>query len=115
MADIQSIALRKFLEVLGKLFGVWDSRPVEEDRDYRNVSLQRRGNFDANEIFWIIQAAASLFVFSSYPVWPNDREQHVALGNFLTQDLGEIYSKWDIVDIHEQQVRPELIYQPIMN
>jgi hypothetical protein len=42
-------------------------------------------------------------------------EQHVALGDFLAQNLDEIHSERDGVYVHEKEIATERLHQSIVN
>jgi hypothetical protein len=97
------------------LISLWHSCAIEQDRDHRDIPLQCRPDLDAQEIRRVIQTTVALFVSDIQPVGPNQRQQHVTLGDLVSQDLGEVHPERDGVHVDEQEVRSELWLQPVVN
>ena len=69
----------------------------------------------SDEIIWILQTAVSMFIMRINPISSNDREQHVALGNFIVQDRYEIRPQWNSVSVDEQNVGPKSLSELILD
>src|SRR6516165_2570804 len=115
MTDIESIPLCKLFEILGQLFGLGNSRAVEQYWNHRDIALQCRGALDAHENVRIIQTAGSVLVTHVKPVWSDHSEQHTALCNFLAQDFDEIVPEGNAVHIDEQEIASNLALQSILD
>jgi len=110
-----AIPERKFFEFLGQLACIRNPGAIHQDWDHRDIALKRRSNLDSNEIVWILQTMVSMFITRIEPISSNDREQHLALGNFIVQDPYKICPKWNSVQVHEQNVGPKSLNKLILD
>ena len=112
---INPIPERQFFEFLGQLAYIRNPGTIQQDWDNRNIALKGRSNLDLDEIIWIFQTAVSVFITRIEPISSNDREQHLALGNFIVQDPYKICPKWNSVHVHEQNVGPKSLSELILD
>src|SRR2546423_15494179 len=113
MANLESVALRQFFQIVRKRLRPGYARALKEDRDDRDIPLQRRADFDANEIVGIVETPRTVLIFRVEPIRPDDRQQRAALGDLLAQHAHEIGAEGNSIDIHEQDVLPEIGLQPV--
>ena len=112
---INPVPERQFFEFLGQLAYIRNRSAIHQNRNNRDIALKGRSNLDSDEIIWILQTAVSMFITRIDPISSNDREQHVALGNFIMQDPYEICPKWNSVHVHEQNVGPKSLSELILD
>ena len=77
--------------------------------------MKGRPDFDSHKIVRVIQAAVAIFITRIEPVGSDNREQHVTLGDLLTEHLDKVDPQRDGVDVHKQEVAAELPFQPIVH
>ena len=70
MPDFEAVAYGKLSEVLGQLIRLRNCGAVQQNRDYGDITLQSRCNFDAHEIMRVIQAAVSCLIVGIKPIQP---------------------------------------------
>jgi len=85
---------------------------IDEDRDHTLAELQRGGDFDADEIAFIFEAALSFVVERADPALAYDRKEDVALSDLIVQHLNEIVARIDVaLHIHEQILAAEFLLE----
>jgi hypothetical protein len=90
-------------------------RPVDKDRNDRNVALQRRLDLDADEVAGVVEAAAVLTVGARNPVLADNRQERVALADPVGEDVDEIAPGRDCVDVEKDVLASEAARQPIVD
>lgn len=94
----------------GQFFGRRHLRVVNQYRDDRYLwSRQRRDDFNPNEICLVMQA-----IQIAEPSWPNYRKEGSAFSNLLIQMIDEIGTWRNGINVHEQSIAPESLFQPIV-
>jgi hypothetical protein len=115
MADVEPVSRCQLPEVRGQLVGLWHPRTVQEDRDYRNIALQRGCDLDAHEVMRIIKAAVSIVVARVEPIWANQSDQCITLRDLLAQNPNEVRAERNSVNVHEQEIAAELLRESVVN
>src|SRR6478672_11839233 len=88
----QCVTKRQSLYIRRKLFRLGHLRVVNEDRDDRNLRLQRIGDLQMHEIVWIIYSrwtASSL----AQPTRPNYNYDQIRAPNCLMDVFAEIHPR----------------------
>jgi hypothetical protein len=101
--DMRRIAECKILDAIGQLGGFGHCRPVNQDRDDRNVPLQSSFNLDADRIVCVLDPEFSVR-FGAKPPCSHDDNQNVALKQHTPDVLAKIDSKRNVIDIHKNRV-----------
>ena len=101
---LNGIAKSKALKRRRKIHLLWDRSALNQDRDYRDVPVERGCDFQAHEIIGIVEAACAGFVARLQPLVPDDCEQHMALVDALLDCISKIRSELDRVDVLEQML-----------
>src|SRR5580704_12429130 len=111
--QMQPVTDREFLELDGEIFGLRNHCAIEQYWNDRDVAKQCGRDLDADEIIRIVEPTMAVVVEHIGPVRANDREQRVALGNFVAQNLDEIHPERHGVNVHEKEIGAKLSLQPV--
>jgi hypothetical protein len=110
MSDIEPIAQRKLFEVLRQFIRFRYLGALEQDWDHGDIALESGPDLDPDRILRVIQTAISSFITRIEPVGSDQRKQHLAFGDRISQGCGEIYPQWDRVHVHEEEIVPKLLH-----
>src|SRR5262249_40129030 len=109
-----SIATSQRLERLGQVTLLRHRPPIDQGRGHSNVASKRGPDLDRNENVWIIEPAATLFIFGVEPKGANYRAEDNARGNLTVEMFYEIDPRRNVVDIHEEIFSTETQGKPIV-
>ena len=112
---IEPVAEGKPLEIVGQLNGFGNFSAFQHNGDHGDVALEGGRDLDPHEIVGTIEASSSIFVTHIQPLVPDNREQHAAFGNLLLQDVDEIDSEGNPVNVHKKEIAAKLASQPIVD
>jgi hypothetical protein len=115
MTDVEPVAHGKLFQSLWQPIFRWPPRPVEQEGDHRDATLKRRRDFNSHRVVWIVQTTLSVLVAHVQPVGSDHREQHVAPGDLLAQNIDEVRPERDGIYVHKQEIASELLRQPVVN
>jgi hypothetical protein len=113
--NLDSLAARELLERIGEVIGSRHRRAVNQHRDDWDVALKRRTDLDTDKIGGIIQAAAIVIIRAREPLPADDGDERIASANAFGQDLNEIATRRDVVDVDEDAFAPEAGFQTIVD
>ena len=113
--NLDGLPAGEFLQAVRKLAGLRHRRPVDKDRNDRNVALQRRLDFDADEVVRVVEATTVLTVGARDPVLADDGQERVALADPVGKHVDEITPGRDRVDVEKDVLPSEAARQPIVD
>jgi hypothetical protein len=62
VANVEAITPGQSLEIIGEFAGLRYRRAIKQDRNDRDIALERGRNFDANKVILVVQAPTPLLV-----------------------------------------------------
>jgi hypothetical protein len=89
-------------------------RATNQDRDDEHVALQGRLDLQAHEVVGVVQPPLALLIGDRHPLGTDQCKQHVTGGNGLGDDLGEVGTRRNVVDISKDLVAAEVRSQAVM-
>ena len=110
--NLDSISIRKILKGFGEFVRLRHRRFGDENRDNRNVFLERCFDFYPNKIRLLADTGATIRIFSS-PIRANYRQQNVSAAERFVDVLSIINPGWNIVDIAKNGVVTIMRDEPI--
>src|ERR1700730_677382 len=111
MRQFNTIAISQLLEFIWQLLGGWHLGATHQNRNNRDIALQGRSGFDANEIRGVVETARPALVFRVEPLQANNYQKHATFGDALFYRLAKVASRLDGGDIHEYRVFAKLLDQ----
>ena len=111
MVELDAVAVREVLEILGQILGARHLGLVDEHRDDRNVALQRACRLQPDEVERVVEATLAFRIGDGEPVLADDREQHAARCNLLLDRAPKVTAGLDAGNVHEHRVLAESIAQ----
>jgi hypothetical protein len=127
MRDAHGIACRQRFQALRQVIGRRHLGAANQDGDDPLVLIQPSLDLQPYEVTRIIEAPGAVRIRCGQPTAADDRQQDVALGDTVIQDLNEVESGLDAVHVEEQPIlgkcrfehieqatrRPSLVAAPI--
>ena len=114
MSDLECVAESQFFKIIRKLIGLRNSGALQEDWNNADAAFQRGRNLDAHEVIGVFQASLAFLVTRIEPTGTNDRQQGVTLGDLIANNLDEVGTERNRVDVHEQEIATELPLQSVV-
>src|SRR4029077_1678705 len=115
MSDIKSVSQRQSFQVIRELIGLRNMGALQEDWNDADAAFQRGPNLDAHEVIGLLQAPLILLVTCIEPTRTDDRQQRITLRYLFSEHLDEVGTERNRVNIHEQEIAPELPLQSVMH
>jgi hypothetical protein len=105
----------ELLQAIGQVLGPGHGRAVDEDRDARMPPLERRLNLDAHKVMGILETTLVPSVGAGGPTRADHCDEGVALTDALRQDVNEIFSKFDVVDVEKKAFASQSSHEAVIN
>ncbi len=116
MAELQRVPARQRGKVVGQVGLGRHFGAIDQNRDHRDVALERRGNLDAHVIVRVVEPALALAVGGGQPMRTDDGKQRVALGDLRVELLDEVEPRLDRIDVDEdfavREAAREVVVKP---
>ena len=96
----------------GKVRGAGQTGAVHEDRNwnYSDVSTERLCDFQADKIVLVVQTSLSIGIDRGQPTSPDHRDERLHFRERLLNQLLEVDSRLDGVDIHEHVLGAKVLF-----
>ena len=94
-------------EVRGEVLFAGDGGGSDEDGDDADIALEGVGDFEADEVFRLVEAADAVMA-GGEPTLADDGEEDVAAGDAVLDDGDEVVAAADGVEVHEDVVAAEV-------
>ena len=115
VADLDGVSQGESLEVVGQIVLRDHLGALDEEGDDYLLLLQGGRDLAAHQVFRIIDSASPLTVGQGEPLFADDRDQDLARSQPLVDQIREVDTTLDAVDVHEDAVvaerSPELARQ----
>ncbi len=108
MAELTPVAIGQITQIFRQLVGARNGSTAHQHRYDRDIPLQRRSNFQTNEIQWVIKAAVPRLIPGVDPARTDHCQEYTASGDILVDALAKVLSQLDTGHVDENPVRAEL-------
>jgi len=113
--DRERVVVREWLQRCRQVLFARQRRALNENWNHRNRSLQGGLDLYPDEVARIVDTATRLGPGTCRPLRADDGQQQLAVGHRIRKPLPEIDAERYGVDILEDTVRAEVLYQTIIN
>jgi hypothetical protein len=111
--DEQRVAAGQTGQAVGQICPPRHDRALDQDRNDQHAAGKGGLDLQPDKVIWIIQSAVAPLIGCGQPARADDRQQYLA-GRHCTADfLGEVNTRPDRIDIHEDLAVTEPIGQAV--
>jgi hypothetical protein len=115
VGNFDPLPASELLQAVRQILGPGHGRAVNEDWDDANVALERRLNLDAHKVMGMVQATLVPRVGARAPTRADYRDEGIASPDPLGEDINEIFSEFDIVDVEKNAFASKPFREAIIN